>query len=66
MPKILMVDIDRLLESVINQKTEQVFDDAMSIVEKNGVCYFRFTANEGMSIIHPRFNKAISGVIADA
>lgn len=66
MPKMLLIDADKLVEQMISDRAEQVFDDALGVVEKHGVCYFRFTAQDGITIINPRFNKQLTGVISDA
>jgi hypothetical protein len=61
-----LIDPEKLMEQIINDKAEEVFSDALGVVEKHGVCYFRFTAQDGITIIHPRFNKQLTGVISDA
>lgn len=66
MPKMLLIDADKLIEQMISEKADEVLSDALGVVEKHGVCYFRFTAQDGITIIHPRFNKQLTGVISDA
>lgn len=66
MKKVLMVNIDDLVESAIREAADGVFERALEVVEKHGVCYFRFTKEDGMEIIHPRFNEKINGTISDA
>lgn len=66
MKKMLMVDVNDLMDSAIREAADGVFERAMEIVEKHGVCYFRFTKEDGMMIIHPRFNEKINGTISDA
>lgn len=62
----LLIDTEKFMEQMMNEKAEQIFEDALGVVEKHGVCYFRFTAHDGITIIHPRFNKQLTGVISDA
>lgn len=66
MPKIMPIDINQLMESVMQQASDEIFQQAITLVEKNGVCFFRFTKEDGIVIIHPRFNSRLNGVIADA
>jgi hypothetical protein len=66
MKKVLMLDVNELMESAAQGAADDVFQRALEIVERHGVCYFRFTKDEGMMIIHPRFNEKINGTISDA
>lgn len=66
MSKILSLDVNQFLEAMSQQVAEDVFQQAVGVVEKHGVCYFRFTKEDGMVIIHPRFNSKLNGVISDA
>lgn len=65
MTKVVMVDVNEIMEEADN-RAEVVFDNAMDIIKAHGVCYFRFTLEDGMSIVHPRYNAKINGVISDA
>lgn len=66
MPKITTADISQLIQSEISSKTEKMLNDMLDLIEKHGVCYIRFTLEDGMVIIAPRYNSKINGVIADA
>jgi ABC-type antimicrobial peptide transport system ATPase subunit len=66
MPKITTADISQLIQSEISSKTEKTLNDMLDLIEKHGVCYIRFTLEDGMVIIAPRYNSKINGVIADA
>ena len=45
---------------------ESAFNDMIAIVEKHGTCYFRFDPVHGLTIIDPKYNAQINGVISDA
>lgn len=66
MSKITMVDISQLIQSEISSKADKTLNDMLDLIEKHGVCYIRFTVEDGMVIIAPRYNSKINGVIADA
>jgi ABC-type antimicrobial peptide transport system ATPase subunit len=66
MPKITTADISQLIQSEISSKAEKTLNDMLDLIEKHGVCYIRFTLEDGMVIIAPRYNSKINGVIADA
>ena len=66
MPKITTVDISQLIQSEISSKAEKTLNDMLDLIEKHGVCYIRFTLEDGMVIIAPRYNSKINGIIADA
>jgi hypothetical protein len=66
MPKITTVDISQLIQSEISSKADKTLNDMLDLIEKHGVCYIRFTVEDGMVIIAPRYNSKINGVIADA
>lgn len=66
MPKIMPIDIEQLMDNMVRQASDEIFQQALGLVEKNGVCFFRFTKEDGIVIIHPRFNSRLNGVIADA
>ena len=66
MPKITTADISQLIQSEISSKAEKTLNDMLYLIEKHGVCYIRFTLEDGMVIIAPRYNSKINGVIADA
>lgn len=66
MPKITTVDISQLIQSEISSKADKTLNDMLDLIEKHGVCYIRFTLEDGMVIIAPRYNSKINGVIADA
>ena len=62
----MMLDINQIIESMVNDKAENMFGDMLDIVKKHGVCYFRFTREDGIIIINPKYNAKLNGVIADA
>jgi hypothetical protein len=66
MKKVLIINSDEDQESMAQDFAEAIFDRARELVREHGVCYFRFTREDGMLIIHPKHNKQITGVIADA
>ena len=66
MPKITTADISQLIQSEISSKADKTLNDMLDLIEKHGVCYIRFTVEDGMVIIAPRYNSKINGVIADA
>jgi hypothetical protein len=66
MSKITTVDISQLIQSEISSKADKTLNDMLDLIEKHGVCYIRFTLEDGMVIIAPRYNSKINGVIADA
>jgi hypothetical protein len=66
MSKITTVDISQLIQSEISSKADKTLNDMLDLIEKHGVCYIRFTVEDGMVIIAPRYNSKINGVIADA
>lgn len=66
MSKVVILDMNQLMDSSINERAESVFSDMMNVVEKHGVCYFRFTLEDGIVIVKPEYNAKINGVIADA
>jgi hypothetical protein len=66
MPKIVMVEVDKLLESSTAEAADQCLSDVLSIVESHGVCYLRFTKEDGILIIQPRYYQKFNGIISDA
>lgn len=62
----MMLDISQLVESSVSDKAESMFEDMLGIVKKHGVCYFRFTMEDGIAIIKPEYNAKINGIISDA
>lgn len=54
------------IEKVAQQTADDLFEQAISVVNENGVCYLRFTREDGMVVLHPRYNSKINGVISDA
>lgn len=58
--------MDKDLESMISLEAEMLLGSAFKIVNEHGVCYMRFTKEDGIVIIKPEYNKRINGVIADA
>jgi hypothetical protein len=66
MPKITTVDVSQLIQSDIGGRADKMLNDMLDLLEKHGVCYLRFTLEDGMIIIAPRYNSKINGVIADA
>lgn len=65
MTKVIMVDMDEISEQA-NIKAEAMFENALDLLKEHGVCYFRLTTDDGMIILHPRYNAKINGVISDA
>ena len=62
MKKEQMADMARAIEA----EAERAFNDMLGLTEQHGVCYFRFDLQNGLTIIDPRYNARLSGVIADA
>lgn len=62
MKKFLVVDQD----SLIQDHADKLFDDVLDITLQHGVCFIRFTREDGMVVIDPRYNAKINGIIADA
>ena len=65
MTKTVIVDMDQISE-MADMKAEAMFENALDLLKENGVCYFRLTTEDGMIILHPRYNSKINGVISDA
>lgn len=63
-----MINIESMDEREFQARIEAdaVFAKVLEVMEKNGVCYCRFTMDDGVQIIDPRYNQRITGVIADA
>ena len=66
MPKIVMMDLQQLMDSSINDRADAMFQNMLDIVERHGSCYFRFTLEDGIVIVKPEYNAKITVVIADA
>lgn len=66
MSKLLVLDMNKLLEDRAHLEADQMFAKVLELMEANGVCYCRFTRDDGVQIIDPRYNQRITGVIADA
>ena len=66
MSKILMMNVDELLESEIAQRAQNTMQEMFTVTEKHGSCFLRFTKEEGLIVIDAKFNPKINGVIADA
>ena len=66
MSKLLVLDMNKLLEDKANREADQMFAKVLELMEIHGVCYCRFTQNDGVQVIDPRYNQRIAGVIADA
>lgn len=61
-----MMDIDKLTESSIVDEADRCLSNALDVVEKHGVCYLRFTRDDGIQVIDPRYYKKFNGIISDA
>ena len=57
---------DRKNMAAIELAAEEAFNDMVAVVENHGTCYFRFDLVHGLTIIDPKYNAKINGVIADA
>lgn len=66
MPKVILTETMDVRELQARLEADVVFSKVLEVMEKNGVCYCRFTMNDGVQIIDPRYNQRITGVIADA
>lgn len=62
----MLFDINQLMESAVSDRAESMFEDMLEIVKKHGVCYFRFTREDGIIIVNPKYNAKLNGVISDA
>ena len=65
MHKILMMNPEDL-ENIMMQRANNIFENVVEITKKHGVCFIRFTKEDGMVIINPEYNSRINGAIADA
>lgn len=63
--KIFVIDADEM-EQIMQEHAENTMNTILNVVKKHGVCYLRFTKDEGMEIIEPKYNARINGAIADA
>jgi hypothetical protein len=66
MPKVTTLNLAELLKAQINSDADIAFAKVLELMEKHGVCYCRFTLEDGVQIIDPRYNQRIVGVISDA
>jgi hypothetical protein len=66
MPKVTTLSLAELLKAQINSDADIAFAKVLELMEKHGVCYCRFTLEDGVQIIDPRYNQRIVGVISDA
>lgn len=66
MPKVILAETMDERELQARLEADVVFSKVLEVMESNGVCYCRFTMNDGVQIIDPRYNQRITGVIADA
>jgi len=66
MPKVTTLNLAELLKAQINSDADIAFAKVLELMEKHGVCYCRFTIEDGVQIIDPRYNQRIVGVISDA
>lgn len=65
MRKVIVVDATQI-EEMIQESAETVFDQAVSMIKEHGVCYMRFTRKDGISLLDPKYNKQINGIISNA
>jgi hypothetical protein len=66
MPKVTTLSLSELLKLQTQNDSDLAFAKVLELMEKHGVCYCRFTLEDGVQIIDPRYNQRISGAIADA
>lgn len=66
MPKVTTLSLAELLRAQTHNEADLAFAKVMELMEKHGVCYCRFTLEDGVQIIDPRYNQRIVGVISDA
>jgi hypothetical protein len=66
MPKVTTLSLAELLKAQTHSDADIAFAKVLELMEKHGVCYCRFTLEDGVQIIDPRYNQRISGAIADA
>lgn len=66
MPKVTTLSLAELLRAQTQNEADLTFAKVVELMEKHGVCYCRFTIEDGVQIIDPRYNQRIVGVISDA
>jgi len=66
MPKVTTLSLAELLRAQTQNEADLAFAKVVELMEKHGVCYCRFTIEDGVQIIDPRYNQRIVGVISDA
>jgi hypothetical protein len=66
MSKRIKVSFSQLLQSQGESDADLAFAKVLDVMDQHGVCYCRFTKEDGVQIINPRYNQRISGAIADA
>jgi hypothetical protein len=66
MPKATTLSLADLLKAQTQTDSDLAFAKVLDLMEEHGVCYCRFTKEDGVQIISPRYNQRISGVISDA
>jgi len=66
MPKVTTLSLADLLKAQTQTDSDIAFAKVLDLMERHGVCYCRFTIEDGVQIINPRYNQRISGVISDA
>ena len=66
MPKVTTLSLSELLKLQTQNDSDLAFAKVLELMEKHGVCYCRFTLEDGVQIIDPRYNQRIVGVISDA
>lgn len=63
--KIMIIDAEEM-DEIMQQHAEDTLHTIIDITKKHGVCYLRFTKEDGMEIIKPKYNERINGAICDA
>lgn len=63
--KVFVVDAEQM-EELMHEHAENTLQSILDITKSCGVCYLRFTRDDGMEIINPKYNVRITGAIADA
>lgn len=63
--KVFVVDAEHM-EDLMQEHAEHTLQNILDITKSHGACYLRFTKDDGMEIINPKYNVRINGAISDA
>ena len=63
--KVFVVDAEHM-EELMHEHAENTLQNILDITKSYGACYLRFTKEDGMEIINPKYNARINGAISDA